>query len=95
MKITLMLLALLMGAAVYAGTCKNCGGNTNDEISVYRCNNCKTYFCDRCKETGRQTMISPLEYETEIFCPNCNTGDILRKDIFRTRLMKHNIRYVN
>ena len=94
MKIKLLAATLMLGAAAFAGTCKNCGSET-DDCNVYRCNKCRTFFCARCREGDRGIILFDWQ-PVRIVCPECSTEDTLQTDmIFHTQSMeKGNIRLI-
>ena len=82
-KFWLSMSLLVVALSVVAGECRYCGADT-DEITVYRCTNCRTFFCDRCRGGKKSTGVAELDLlvlmsnsgRTRIVCPECGAEDV-------------------
>ncbi len=74
----------VIALSVVAGECRYCGSDT-DEINVYRCTQCRKFFCDKCRggEKNSRTGNAMMDHfsalgnmmQCRIVCPECGAED--------------------
>ncbi len=98
---------MLTAGAVWAGECKFCGSKT-DDVYVYRCNKCKTFFCDNCRDGDKDKVVGGNDYmqalaslsnqmrtEYKIICPECGESDVLSRRAIDFGMKKNKIRLIH